>query len=97
MMKSQVKLCDITKRRMPLSFMVRFVNAAEGDLHHTHKAVNAPKQFFVPDFTSTDKMHQYIYCLAHPDVIKRCEGNPKKYSNKGLKERMIIEFVSIEN
>lgn len=29
MLRSQVKLCDVTKRRMPISFMVRFVNASD--------------------------------------------------------------------
>lgn len=29
MLKSQVKFCDVTKRRMPISFMVRFVNASD--------------------------------------------------------------------
>ena len=29
MLKSQVKFCDVTKRRMPISFMIRFVNASD--------------------------------------------------------------------
>ena len=29
MLKSQVKFCDVTKRRMPISFMARFVNASD--------------------------------------------------------------------
>jgi hypothetical protein len=40
-------------------------------------------------------MYQYVYCLAHPEVLKICEGNPKKFMSKGLRDRLHLEFVNI--
>lgn len=55
MLKSQVKLCDITKRRFPMSFMIRFVNTT--DTKSDNIATGPLKQNFVPNLTSNDKLH----------------------------------------
>jgi hypothetical protein len=37
MLKSTVKICDVTKRRMPMSFMIRFVNTTD-QIKHNYQA-----------------------------------------------------------
>jgi len=74
MLRSQVKLCEVTKRRMPVSFMVRFVNATDS-VHSKVAAPSTQKLNYVPNLTSTNKLHQYLYVHASNEILKKCEGS----------------------
>ena len=82
MLKGQVKQCEVTKRRMPISFMIRFVNslspsqvAMQGDSVTQKQTYN-----FIPNFTSTERLSQYWYCYASPAAIKLVEASKCSHS-----------------
>ena len=58
MLKSQVKQCEITKRKMPISFMLRFVNSqspAQASLAGDNVS-QKQSQNFIPNFTSAERL-----------------------------------------
>ncbi len=60
MLKSNVRTCDVTRRRMPQSFMIRFVSSsAQAGLESKPNFTN-----LTPNLSSDDKMHHYVYCFA---------------------------------
>lgn len=104
MLKSSVKICDMTKRRMPLSFMVRFVNASFSE-HEDHvEAANKVPGNFIPNLTSNNKTHKYNFIYACPELFSFCKKSnflsrslstdDKKYTPNRIRERFYLEFVS---